>query len=124
MPPNDTDTITCILPGQTKKLRLSILIKKPQKIKQTKIRSCHSIPTPSKPEESKNPSLLDTFLQVCLNLEADEENKKTTIPDQKKESEKNVRESKIRKEKEDEEKYFKFYDRFRKLNEKLEECWI
>jgi hypothetical protein len=34
-----------------------------------------------------------------------------------------MRESKIRKEKEDEEKYLKFYDRYRKLNDKLDECW-
>ena len=122
---NGDKTLSCILPTFSKKLRLSVIIKKRiPKLKAPK--TLTKIPSQKeKPKEApKGKSMLDTLLEACEQAKEEEQqhreekggrNRQTEMT-----SEAQRMESRLRKEKEEEEKYFRMYERYQFLKEKLE----
>lgn len=112
------------MPGQTKKLRLSIIIKKKPITKPKKILCVQNIEKEKKVDGPRNKGLFAALLQVTAQLEEDDKKKEeidVAKEEEKRETEKNLREARLKKEREEEEKYMRFYERYKKLNEKLEE---
>jgi hypothetical protein len=111
-PERDT-ALSCVLPSSSRKLRLSIIIRKQAKWKMRRATSMMEKGKEREKEGNKNVSLLDTLLQVVEQYKVDEENKRgeespksSGLPMQKCEPPK--REGKLLKDQED--KYLRFYD--------------
>ena len=74
-PEENNNTVPCILPGQTKKLKLSIIIKKKPILKPKKPSVIPQIEKEKKGETPKNKGLFAALLQVTTQLEEDDKKK-------------------------------------------------
>ena len=72
---NNGNTLTCILPGTNKKLRLSVIIKKTLKPKFVKKVSKPMMEKEKPKEPVKGKSLLDTLLEACEQIKEDDNSK-------------------------------------------------
>lgn len=75
VPEENNNTLPCILPGQTKKLKLSIIMKKKPIHKPKKTSMVPQVEKEKKGDTSKSKGLFAAILQVTTQLEEDDKKK-------------------------------------------------
>lgn len=125
--PARPSTLTCVLPRTCRKLHLSVIIKKAPKPKLAAKSSKALVVEKEKPKETpKGKSLLDTLLEACEQIKEDESGNKENSLRKSEEGEENQNvtyrwEMRVRREREEEEKYLKMYSRYQSLAARVEQ---